>query len=1065
MDFVVREIRRDDVRDAERLADMWNASDAGWPGGWSGGVPSTPERMADRLRKSDALAIYVVEADDQILGYGDLIPQRGRDDAAYLGLLNVRPDHHGQGLGKALILAILDRTTALGKQQLELGTWAGNLKAVPLYKKTGFFWEPDTSVHMRNFIPAALQYPLARRFFERHLWYDCFQRDLAVAPDDVEWEGTKVYPYCFAADGETFTLWIDRHAAAPCAVETDELFASCLVGAEEIVCGLPHTVRWRLINKRGGAPLQVTLLAESDEGIGLRTVRSFEVAGEEVIEESFTITPDLPKRPWGLPAPQIRSTLVVDGIALPLGTATPPVQPLDVWLSGLGPVPGKRQEVKVNLRNRLDREVTGEVRLAPHPDLRFDTLTLPFTAAARSWTCAKTHMVTDPLGASEITAQAICPAEINPGLLPGGGELRTKRFPVTFRAMPLDRVYAWESAEDEAVVVEAPHLYVWMGLRGGNASITERASGRQVAQLRASKLGPPFSRWATVPPLYAHHLEQHDGTVRLTLAIPHDQDPEIVLEQSLTVGAGPLLKLEHRVLNTGDAAFTGRVALGGWSQLDGAITLPLADGLLHEVQRGWGGYPAGDDVPKQPEAYAETWVAMEEDGLVTGLVFTECAERGHLGLELDVPEVAPRATLDLPPVWLVAGRGDWELVRQQWIWLCRPSDVKEEHRPDVRPVLDVRLDPVPVILTGPEAEATLQVRHRRAKRLTGTWRVEGGLTVTPAEGELSDVWRESPLDLPLSVSNTDPTPRAERLTVRIEDDAQTYTIALPAFVLGDATAEVATRDLDDGRLEVDNGRLCFQVAQAFHGAVTSLWWHGAEQLLSPWPEPCAHAWLNPWYGGVHAYVYWPGNDWFARQTFAGEPVERVGARGIRWTGVQTWCDVAHKDHAWLRVEAEYLTTAGSNLVALVHRLVNRSTGVRGASGGLAVWPQAGGTVADNVVWAPVDRPRYGRSRPSTECEPALQSHRRSDYSVEWTNRRWAAAESPEHGALLAVVPAHPRYQAAADDMGRDGALLTSSGWLELEPGESKESLTWLVLADGIAAMDGYAGLSEVWELP
>ena len=162
MDYIVRELRIGNHQDAELLADMWNASDAGWPWGWTRGVPETAERILDRTQKIDRLAIFVVEVNGEIVGYGDVERTRGRNDSADLDLLNVRPDLHGKGFGKALVLKILERTIERGCKQLTIGTWAGNMKSVPLYKKTGFFWVPETSVWMQNYIPTALSMPIAR---------------------------------------------------------------------------------------------------------------------------------------------------------------------------------------------------------------------------------------------------------------------------------------------------------------------------------------------------------------------------------------------------------------------------------------------------------------------------------------------------------------------------------------------------------------------------------------------------------------------------------------------------------------------------------------------------------------------------------------------------------------------------------------------------------------------------------------------------------------------------------------------------------------------------------------
>ena len=71
------------------------------------------------------------------------------------------------------------------------------MKAVPLYKKTGFNWEPSTAIFMRNFIPGLLNSEPGKAFFASRDWYACLERDLAVEPDDVMWQGMQVFPYTF----------------------------------------------------------------------------------------------------------------------------------------------------------------------------------------------------------------------------------------------------------------------------------------------------------------------------------------------------------------------------------------------------------------------------------------------------------------------------------------------------------------------------------------------------------------------------------------------------------------------------------------------------------------------------------------------------------------------------------------------------------------------------------------------------------------------------------------------------------------------------------------------------
>ena len=109
------------------------------------------------------------------------------------------------GLARRMLVRAVEYSRDWGAQRLDLHTWTGNLKAVPLYKKCGFFWEPETSVHMLNFMPAILKLSAAQPFFAHHDWYTTLQRQLSQSEDSEQWEGIGVYSYQFVAGDEQLT--------------------------------------------------------------------------------------------------------------------------------------------------------------------------------------------------------------------------------------------------------------------------------------------------------------------------------------------------------------------------------------------------------------------------------------------------------------------------------------------------------------------------------------------------------------------------------------------------------------------------------------------------------------------------------------------------------------------------------------------------------------------------------------------------------------------------------------------------------------------------------------------
>ena len=163
--------------DPAALAVMWNESDDQWPGTFTGGVPFTEERVRDWLDKKTCLMRLVVEngTDGSIVGYGSLRKDPGREGTCYVDMLNVHPAHQKRSLARRMLTRMVDWATAHGYRRMTIETWPGNLKSVPLYKKVGFFWAPDTDVHMENYVPRIRQLALAQKFFERHDWYTAFR--------------------------------------------------------------------------------------------------------------------------------------------------------------------------------------------------------------------------------------------------------------------------------------------------------------------------------------------------------------------------------------------------------------------------------------------------------------------------------------------------------------------------------------------------------------------------------------------------------------------------------------------------------------------------------------------------------------------------------------------------------------------------------------------------------------------------------------------------------------------------------------------------------------------------
>ena len=147
---------------------------------------------------------------------------------------------------------------ALGYTRLDLNTWAGNLKAVPLYKKSGYFWVPETSVRMENY-PLIFRLP-RQELFRQADWYRDFRRDLALRPTRRSRASRRCTPTSGRTTGAGCGWVIDRAQRVgpwrPTGSPSHHHRRPSPPGRG------PAQVRWRVEN-RSPEPLPVSILAEA----------------------------------------------------------------------------------------------------------------------------------------------------------------------------------------------------------------------------------------------------------------------------------------------------------------------------------------------------------------------------------------------------------------------------------------------------------------------------------------------------------------------------------------------------------------------------------------------------------------------------------------------------------------------------------------------------------------------------------------------------------------------------------------------------------------------------------
>ena len=79
--------------------------------------------------------MWLARCDGEIVGYFSL---GWFGDTAFLARLAVKPSWQGQGIGRALLVQGVQLAQQAGMRRMLLGTQASNLRALQLYRRTGF---------------------------------------------------------------------------------------------------------------------------------------------------------------------------------------------------------------------------------------------------------------------------------------------------------------------------------------------------------------------------------------------------------------------------------------------------------------------------------------------------------------------------------------------------------------------------------------------------------------------------------------------------------------------------------------------------------------------------------------------------------------------------------------------------------------------------------------------------------------------------------------------------------------------------------------------------------------
>ncbi|MFX1246800.1 MAG: GNAT family N-acetyltransferase [Promethearchaeota archaeon] len=689
----IREIQPT-LEDSRRLANCVNewSDDDSWGGGF-GTTEFTGERILKEWFATKLTRRMVVDEQGIIQGYCSIDDHWTDQDAMYAELLGVRPSQQKKGFGKALLLKAVETATQYGKRRLDLHTWAGNLRAVPVYKKTGFMWRPKTSVLMENFIPAILNTAFFRPFFSQNEWYQSRELTVTQKPDKYETKGIKSYFYRFIQDDQnSLTVYVDRHvkeiSGFSYVVNGEELFVQLVPNLHEVFFGIDSTRAELRIKNLSQRPIIIKGSFTFFKGINTVSIESIHEVVKAKSEKQISIDVKLNPRvetyipdqkPWKRTDCRLYGNLEIDSKEVQLAVGWVPKQSLQVIMSNPSAYFGRHKKqivIPVGFRNIMDRsfdgraEITGEGLPIPH-EVRIDSL--------KPGDAIETRVKIPRPKESTVTAWRW---NIKLYQQKSDGESALPSIIRHISCYTKVGAVAYINPH-KAAVIENEQIRFEFSLNETNElhTIISKDVGEFRFMTFGINIGKPFPAessefWRLDRPYKIIHRDS--GISFKQEMLSEVEKPGLHVTRWIHVDAGkPFISCNYEMTNTSNLTIKN-IAIRHWSSwrtpsiLIGKYTLPLKSGWLVSDDPE---FNDNFDFPQNADEYAESWLTKENTlGFGCGLIWDSSEVESIHGNPFNGPiidtrtyKLQPGESITLGNFTWVFGRSIVSLTRNIWL--------------------------------------------------------------------------------------------------------------------------------------------------------------------------------------------------------------------------------------------------------------------------------------------------------------------------------------------------------------------------------------------------------------
>jgi ribosomal protein S18 acetylase RimI-like enzyme len=940
------------------LAEMYNTWDELWPGGYTRGIPFDAKRVRKQFDVMSAIAILIAIDEETGKPVGSCTLHRHvRDpEAAYVGTLGVSPEALNKKVGKALLLESVRRVKEAGLTRVDLNTWPGNMRAVPLYKKIGLMWNPEIGgLTMEGFIPGILVHDLCRPFFEKNGpgendWYNLFTREITQAPDDFEHNAMAVYPYEFVSEEDRLSVTVDRYGRGITAVERtldgSSLTVSAEIGNHEVLCGIPETYTIRITNGHD-APLKVKIRATGPEGLkftGESTSTLNLASGEEASwSVPFVLGPDTELFRQGIKAPTIVSDFILNGAQFQLSTGMKVKSAVAIYAKWgqCRMSAGGSARIPLTLVSSLNEDVKAHVAAESssvflNTSLSESNISIP----AEGLSGAILELSADrnlEEGTHDVWASVEFDVSINGTSV--SVKTRKRRIPVFH--LGSKGIAVGEDDLRKRKLIATDQYDASCAIEGAIMFCRDTYSPDLLGLSFRSQIGPPFGISPFMFTERELRVEQTDAETTVRMVGDHPERPLLVEDRAVFEHRNGVIRREIWVKNTGSQEHSCQVQIVGPQ-----IGLSFTEGKMHvPMSKGIVSAPMGDSrmcypvFPSAPDSLGEGWVALEGKTRTLGSFWDQSGiEEARLGFGLplllrsETQIIEPGEERMMMRLNLVVGAPSWKDVRRLWSERIRGKYLTAAE-PAIHEVAPIHLEGKPIIVAHRErVDATLVLSDMLKVAAQGSIHVSPPPGWTLLSPSMTEIEFSDEAEIALSLEPSEGLPDGfsvaqGEIAFRAGAD---YVDQFTLLSLGSKGARVSIKEenLEGKRVHrVSNGELEFVVSSEYGGCMTSLKnKNGVEFLITSFPnrQPRPGAFFDNYHGGIQPIAFDDdiGDDLPKAKT----NLEKMNIGEVSdgpWKGVEvSWKGTLQKPVRGVDFSLRYMTAPGSPLVLLAWKATN-----------------------------------------------------------------------------------------------------------------------------------------------